>query len=162
MAPHTQPLRRWHRVRLWSIITTSALAALWGFAILYHTSFAYYGTWGVALTMGGAVANHFSPPLPPGTRWGGRTVDTCGHQFFRGDGSVFWLPSARVSPSPTTNMTEIILPLWMPVALGVGAAWFAHRRVRRELRQGLCQQCDYDRAGLAHTAPCPECGRMPT
>ncbi len=39
------------------------------------------------------------------------------------------------------------------VVEGVG---FARRRVRRG--RGRCPSCDYDRAGLAEGAACPECG----
>lgn len=49
-----------------------------------------------------------------------------------------------------------------PVGLTVIPAallWYADRR---RSRPGSCGGCGYDRAGLASTSPCPECGTTPT
>jgi hypothetical protein len=55
---------------------------------------------------------------------------------------------------------RINIPLWMPLLLTVvisAAAW--RRWLRRRPRPSdRCPTCRYPRAGLAPTAPCPECG----
>jgi hypothetical protein len=48
-----------------------------------------------------------------------------------------------------------------PVALTLlptALLWYTDRR---RARQGHCGSCGYDRAGLAPTAACPECGAKP-
>lgn len=37
----------------------------------------------------------------------------------------------------------------------------ARRQHTRQQRLGLCPKCNYDRTGLDHPAPCPECGSTP-
>ncbi|MCC6228994.1 MAG: hypothetical protein IT432_07190 [Phycisphaerales bacterium] len=59
----------------------------------------------------------------------------------------------------------VFIPLWMPwlVALGF-SIWFyrEHRREKQCRLLGACPGCGYSRTGLAHGAPCPECGSLPT
>jgi hypothetical protein len=58
----------------------------------------------------------------------------------------------------------VIIPLWLPLAptlLATAAAWRLDALARRRARAGVCPKCDYDRAGLASSAVCPECG-MPS
>jgi hypothetical protein len=53
------------------------------------------------------------------------------------------------------------VPLWVLVAasaLAVGVAWRFDILARRRARLNLCPKCNYDRAGLAVGAKCPECG----
>jgi hypothetical protein len=55
----------------------------------------------------------------------------------------------------------LALPLWMPSGLClcvVIAAWRLDTLAHRRARLNLCRKCNYDRAGLAAGAVCPECG----
>ncbi len=55
-------------------------------------------------------------------------------------------------------------PLWVFIAIcafGTGWAWRLDTLARRRERLNLCSQCNYDRAGLAIGAACPECGLVP-
>ena len=56
------------------------------------------------------------------------------------------------------------IPLWLPpaatMAIAIGA-WRQDTLARRRARLNLCHKCDYDRAGLANDAACPECGQSP-
>jgi hypothetical protein len=56
------------------------------------------------------------------------------------------------------------IPLWLPLAptlLATAAAWRLDALARRRACAGLCPKCGYDRAGLAASAVCPECGSLP-
>ena len=75
---------------------------------------------------------------------------------------VWWLNAwdssggTRVLP-----FTGMLVPLWMPASLTLLAtlgAWRLDARARHRARAGRCAQCNYDRAGLAPGAACPECG----
>jgi hypothetical protein len=53
------------------------------------------------------------------------------------------------------------LPLWPLVILAgfvATLAWLVDALARRRERAGRCPNCNYDRAGLAAGAVCPECG----
>ncbi len=55
------------------------------------------------------------------------------------------------------------IPLWLPfllVALPTALAWRLDILVRRRAVSGKCKSCGYSLAGLAPTAPCPECGKQ--
>jgi hypothetical protein len=57
-----------------------------------------------------------------------------------------------------------VLPLWIPCAICLcitAVCWRRDLLARRRARLNLCPNCDYDRAGLASGAPCPECGAAP-
>jgi hypothetical protein len=61
---------------------------------------------------------------------------------------------------------RLVVPLWpacMISGLLTGAAWrldtLAHRRAGGRLN--LCPKCNYNRAGIAKDAVCPECGERP-
>ncbi len=54
-----------------------------------------------------------------------------------------------------------IMPLWIPAALlsiACGVLTWRDGRPWRRSRNGFCPKCNYDRAGLAPAASCPECG----
>jgi hypothetical protein len=55
----------------------------------------------------------------------------------------------------------IAIPLWIPAlgSLAIGMiAWRLDTLARRRARLNLCPKCNYDRAGIAADAVCPECG----
>lgn len=55
------------------------------------------------------------------------------------------------------------VPLWFPTLVCGAIAWTAWRlevRSRRARPADPCERCEYDRAGLAAGAPCPECGHV--
>lgn len=90
-----------------------------------------------------------------------------GHSVRWGD--LYWWPFKErpfvdISRSPMGSTTWAIfinVPLWMPVATGLSVASLGRAmsvRLRGRARRGLCVACGYDRRGLAHEAPCPECG----
>jgi hypothetical protein len=58
---------------------------------------------------------------------------------------------------------EIWIPLWAPgmfILILTAVAWRWDALARRA-RLNLCPKCNYDRAGIAADAKCPECGAMP-
>ncbi len=58
----------------------------------------------------------------------------------------------------------LVVPLWPPLITSVcaaGVAWRLDFLTRRRARIGHCVKCNYNRAGLAGGARCPECGAMP-
>ena len=56
---------------------------------------------------------------------------------------------------------HVTVPLWFPglctLALTL-TAWRLDTLARRRARLNLCPKCNYDRAGIAKDAVCPECG----
>jgi hypothetical protein len=56
---------------------------------------------------------------------------------------------------------HVSAPLWTFAALAAlvtGMAWRLEAAAHRRARVGLCPKCNYDRAGIAKDAVCPECG----
>jgi hypothetical protein len=52
----------------------------------------------------------------------------------------------------------------VPLALATVLAWrldWLDARAARRARLNLCPKCNYDRAGIAKDAVCPECGALP-
>jgi hypothetical protein len=76
-----------------------------------------------------------------------------------------WTPRLSVS-SPAdavrAEFIDLLIPLWIPVALvAAPAAWlaFRSRRDAHATRHApTCSNCSYSRAGLAPGTSCPECG----
>jgi hypothetical protein len=63
--------------------------------------------------------------------------------------------------SPFPGESVIAVTLFYPFLIGAVPAaflWSAFFRRRRRERVGLCDDCGYDRRGIAPDAPCPECG----
>lgn len=57
---------------------------------------------------------------------------------------------------------NLSVPLWFPIALVLlptALAWRFDILAHRRARMGNCPTCNYDRAGLAADAVCPECGK---
>jgi hypothetical protein len=60
--------------------------------------------------------------------------------------------------------TFLAFPLWIPsvmTAITTALAWRLDTFARRRARLNLCPKCNYDRAGIAGDAKCPECGALP-
>lgn len=54
-------------------------------------------------------------------------------------------------------------PIWLLLlcaAIVGGTAYWKARQAWQAARVGLCQKCGYERAGLALTTKCPECGEV--
>jgi hypothetical protein len=71
------------------------------------------------------------------------------------DGRWWW----QWIPGPPGGI--LLIPLWIPLTgalFATAAAWRLDALARRRARAGLCSKCHYDRAGLASSAVCPECG----
>jgi hypothetical protein len=65
---------------------------------------------------------------------------------------------------PGQELRALYIPLWALVALALFAtvlAWRLDTLARRRARLNLCPKCNYDRAGIAVGARCPECGAAP-
>jgi hypothetical protein len=62
------------------------------------------------------------------------------------------------------DLGRILIPFWIPLAVAIAlTAWAWHLdalacRRERAARLNLCPKCNYDRAGIAKDAVCPECG----
>ncbi|HMN40150.1 MAG TPA: hypothetical protein PKE29_04845 [Phycisphaerales bacterium] len=68
-----------------------------------------------------------------------------------------WWPETFTSPIGT----GVSVPLWLalvPALVASIAAWRLDTLARRRARVGCCPKCNYDRAGIAKDAVCPECG----
>jgi hypothetical protein len=55
------------------------------------------------------------------------------------------------------GLTQVFVPLWIPLLAAAGCMGLAWRGSARA-RAGCCGRCGYDRAGLGAGAVCPECG----
>lgn len=71
-------------------------------------------------------------------------------------GGFFWYPS--LNPLKV-GLPQLTLPA---VSLAVTVlAWRLDTLACRRAKLNLCPNCNYDRAGLARHAKCPECGTIP-
>lgn len=64
-------------------------------------------------------------------------------------------------PTMLGNVHSLSIPFWLIAAvLGMAAIrlWMPIREETKRAKAGRCARCNYDRAGLANDAPCPECG----
>jgi hypothetical protein len=66
-------------------------------------------------------------------------------------GEMLWRPLA-------INTALLALP-WALLTAAATLSFFAVRRLRRT-RKSRCPACNYDRAGIAKDAVCPECGKL--
>jgi hypothetical protein len=98
-------------------------------------------------------------------RWGVR------RRWYYPDEARWWFAMEPWTITPVTPGapfgpiagSDTVIPLWPLLAtLAATTAWLwrGFLRERRRRRAGRCP-CDYTRAGLAPTAPCPECGARP-
>jgi hypothetical protein len=63
-----------------------------------------------------------------------------------------------------SRIFDVWIPLWIPVCIAsalAAVAWRLDTLARRRARLNLCPKCNYDRAGIAGDAKCPECGGSP-
>ncbi len=107
-------------------------------------------------------------PAPRGTQW----VDTVGFGWPMIALRTRTSRDAAKDPlAVNLGATQMpVRPAWpgfvgntLIYALVLGGSWLACTRVRTALRarRGACPVCGYDRAGLANTTTCPECGHTP-
>ena len=71
-----------------------------------------------------------------------------------------WFPNG----CRTTSYSAFAVPLYIPLAPSLTPAvflWQSHVKRRRLARARGCQACGYDKAGLAPSSTCPECGAPP-
>ena len=62
---------------------------------------------------------------------------------------------------PDRTFPQFGIPLWLPAVISLAVVITARRLetlARRRARLEFCARCNYDRAGLAAGAVCPECG----
>jgi hypothetical protein len=57
----------------------------------------------------------------------------------------------------------VLIPLWIPAVIAIGFPALAFfRDVRDPIREfNHCKKCNFNRAGFANNARCPECGHDP-
>jgi hypothetical protein len=79
---------------------------------------------------------------------------------YKNDTEYWWtFMRAPFSRDHSTNSTTTGVALWPPLLVCSGSAFATWRRAHKPGRTpGLCSNCGYDLRGLAHNAPCPECG----
>jgi hypothetical protein len=80
------------------------------------------------------------------------------------DNSYEWASLWQWPPVEWDRNGATSIALWLPAAvttLITAAAWRLDAIARRRDRVGCCHSCNYDRAGLAAGAVCPECGAAP-
>jgi hypothetical protein len=104
-----------------------------------------------------------------GVGCGGAVV---GHQSWQSFGAAWsgWLTGRSIGPFGWWIELEhsggdwvAVIPLWLPagmVLLATCLAWRADALARGD-RLGRFRKCNYDRAGIAADAKCPECGSDP-
>ena len=134
----------------------AALAVL--LAVLWIGS----GWWTVGwVTSGGSVIGVRAGLIcVGGQKPGSPAAPQCGFAFGYQPMPFRWTSSIVDSPTAWQDAR----PLWMPtlaVLLITVVAWRLDTLARRRARVNLCPKCNYDRAGLAPGAVCPECGTAP-
>lgn len=154
--------RRYSRVRRvakWVLAAGAALTlTCWGLSARYELSFlAFDGRAAFGAGVGGGALTLERDDLPPAPNPGARPplrMQT-GWHLAPARRFTWWPWSWRVR-----GVTAVSVPLWIPAAaLTVPAAWLFWLDHRARQQPGLCGRCGYERAGLADSAPCPECGR---
>ncbi|HVU64535.1 MAG TPA: hypothetical protein VHC70_11205 [Phycisphaerales bacterium] len=132
---------------------TLLLVVVWIGSGLYHI--AWQGKSGASLGIAegicrvGYLPDWYSMGLDPGWEWYRETFHP-----FRFQWGFDW-----ISGSGWT----LDVPLWLPTLVAfstASVAWCLDALARRRARGGvnLCPKCNYDRAGIAADAKCPECG----
>jgi hypothetical protein len=93
---------------------------------------------------------------------------------WRGPSAGAWYRAPRWMLAPSSNLVadnvdpkpyrNFIVPLWMFAIPTLAATWRAWHldMLARRARLNHCRACNYDRAGIAADAKCPECGALPT
>ncbi len=96
------------------------------------------------------------PRIRKVVKWGG--LATCAVLMAVG---VLCRPGWTLNTDPSHTAH---IPSWLPfllAALPTAFSWRLDALATRRAKAGKCPACSYDRAGLARTAPCPECGKTP-
>jgi hypothetical protein len=103
-------------------------------------------------------------------RWGECCVNTGSSSLFglspglSAGSSRFMLFNEFVYERRGSGGVVVVFPLWPPALLALlptAIAWRFDVVARRRERIGRCPKCNYDRAGIAADAKCPECGASP-
>ncbi len=118
----------------------------------------YYRTWnpgrGYLLVVGGGC---FGVTKLPVALWGLTSVHL---RFGNGTHPFYMEWWYRYSEATPAAEWQLLVPAWMlvvPSMMLSVSAWRLDTLARRA-RLNLCPKCNYDRAGLAKDAVCPECG----
>ena len=152
MRGRVKSIARWTAWVLAVLLPAMLAFTIWGNALVNMplgrgpTRIVVSLTWG-AIHLGVGDSGIFRP-----TFWEWR-----GYPVLPGD----WWPRYDRLPGGTS----VVVPLWMPSIVAIGASvWFYrdHRREEQRRLNGCCPGCGYARLGLAPDAPCPECGSLPT
>ena len=80
------------------------------------------------------------------------------------DRTPFWMQFG-VDWFGADDAWHLVIPLWAPTVACLACTGWAWRRdlaANRIARLNLCPKCNYDRAGIAGDAKCPECGASAT
>jgi hypothetical protein len=158
---------KWVGAAVTVLLVVVWMGSVWHFALWRGT-----GRWSISLD-GGAI--DFGPSMYRVTSLGGgggplelllgKLFDRAaiphpeptGFFYAPGRGSMFWVP--RWGTAPAAGWW-VRVPLWpgIPVAfVSTLWIWLTDSRASRSER-GHCLKCNYDRAGIAKDAVCPECG----
>jgi hypothetical protein len=148
MKPHPRIRKtiKWGGAAAILLLLVVWLGSGWG-RLLWQTQ----GWWRFVVARGRIVVTHSDP-----------AVNKSSPQVDFGAGEFRW--EWRYFRTSAGGGWAVALPLWWPLpflAVGTAAAWRLDTVARRRVRLNLCPKCNYDRAGIAADAKCPECGAMP-
>jgi hypothetical protein len=119
---------------------------------------------------GGTLGAMWGPAIDfrtnDGTRWAlekgwrvGSVYAHVGRYSDNGFHLTWWYWGAWSKYQP--HLRAVYIPLWVIVSLVFAVTamgWHVDALARRGTRLNLCPKCNYDRAGIAADAKCPECG----
>jgi hypothetical protein len=141
------------------IVATSLLAVAWGIRGPYALGWMSRNGNTVQLAAGRILLGHDSGvnflEFDPGVHWGASRYGLV--WWFR------WRDNGRQAGNGGAWVLET--PIWTLMLVSATftlVEWRLARASRRRNRVNYCPKCNYDRAGIAKDALCPECGAKPT
>jgi hypothetical protein len=157
MRPHPRIRKtiKWGGAAVTVLLLIAWLASIWR-------------SFGVSTPAGGSVSVRFGmlnfdgPMFGAGSR-GGQWYWGREHNPYPFQWTLYRGTEQSMNP-PGAIYDDVGIPIWWlwgSTLLLAASAWGLDAIARRRARLNLCPKCNYDRAGIAGDAKCPECGRVP-